>query len=269
MKRTLALILALLLTLSLLAGCGGEKTPGTKEPEETVETTESTTEPSKPEDDDSVVVPETTEPSVPETSAPEDVPDAPVVQERPLTLGVVEGNTYVNTYTGYGCTLDANWAVMPADQLQELPDQVKNAVAGTEIGDAMQDIQQFTDMMAENTGEFMSMNVMLQKVSAEEKLMYMALSDEEILDVVLTQKDLMIEAYTAMGMNVSSLEKVTVTFLGEERYALKTVADMQGVACYMLQIFDYSRGEYSVTLTLSSYQEDKTDAMLELFYAVE
>ena len=79
----------------------------------------------------------------------------------------------------------------------------------------------------------------------------------------------MFEAYANAGIYAESMEIVTVTFLGEEHFALKTVAQTQGVDCYMLQVFDYSLGEYSVTLTLTSFLEDKTDSMLELFYAVE
>lgn len=269
MKRTLSLILAILLTLSVLAGCGDAKTPETSDPIETTEAAEPTTEPTEPSEPS---VPETTVPeTVPETTAPMDEPESttPVLEERPLTLGVVDGSTYTNSYAGFGFTLGEGWSILPADQLQELPEQVKDAVAGTQIGDAMQNVQQFTDVMAENANEFVSMNVLMQKVGAQEMLMYMMLSEEDLLDTTLTQKDAMIDAYSAMGMTVSSMEKVTVTFLGEEHFALKTVAETQGVACYMLQLFDYNQGEYSITLTLSSYLEDKTDSMLDLFFAVE
>ena len=251
MKRTVSLFLAVLLTLSMLAGCGGEKTPETTAPVNTPETT-------APAD-----VPETTEPvQEPETTAP-------AAEERPVSLGVVEGNTYTNAYTGFGCTLGEGWTILPADQLQELPDLVKDAVEGTELGDAMQDVQQFTDMFAENVDTLTSINILFQKLGLQERLAYMMLSEEDILDATLAQKDTMIEAYTAMGLNVASIEKATVTFLGEERFALKTVAETQGVPCYMLQVFDYSLGEYSVTMTLTSYLEDNTESMLELFYAVE
>ena len=248
MKRRFSLILAVLLTLSLLAGCGGQ----------TPETTANT--------------PETTAPAAaPETTAPAAVPETtePALQERALSLGVVEGNTYTNAYAGFGCTLDEGWIVLPADQLQELPAIVQDSVSGTEIGEAMADVQQFTDMMAENADQLTNMNVLFTKLGLQERLMYQVLSEEDVLDATLTQKDAMIEAYTAMGMNVTSMEKVTVTFLGQERFALKTTAETQGVACYMLQVFAYDLGEYSVTLTLTSFLEDNTESMLELFYAVE
>ena len=70
-------------------------------------------------------------------------------------------------------------------------------------------------------------------------------------------------------MDVTSLEKVTVTFLGEERIALRTEGTMQDIPFYMVQVFDYNQGSYSITLTMTSYMEDKTADMLALFYEVE
>ena len=224
MKKIMSLVLAAVLILSMLAGCGGGNTP------------------------------ETT---------------APAEEERPLALGVVEGSTYTNTYAGFGCELGDGWTILPADQLQDMPDIVQEMAEGTAVGEAMKDVQQFTDMLAENANELINMNVLFQKLTPQQRLAYKLLSEENILDETLKQKDAMIEAYTAMGMEVVSMEKVTVTFLGEEHFALKTVAQTQGVDCYMVQVFDYSLGEYSVTMTLTSFLEDKTDSMLELFYAVE
>ena len=37
----------------------------------------------------------------------------------------------------------------------------------------------------------------------------------------------------------------------------------------MVQVFDYNQGSYSITLTMTSYMEDKTADMLALFYEVE
>ena len=248
MKRTFSLVLAVLLTLSMLAGCGGNA-PETTAP---------------------VNTPETTAPAAaPETTAPVPETIEPALQERALSLGVVEGDTYTNTYAGFGCTLGSGWTIVPADQLQELPEIVKDAVDGTAVGEAMEDVQQFTDMAAENAELFCNMNVLFQKLGLQERLAYMLLSEEDVVDATLSQKDVMIEAYTAMGLNVTSMEKVSVTFLGEEHFALKTVAETEGIPCYMLQVFRHNLGEYMITMTLTSFLEDNTESMLELFYAVE
>ena len=80
---------------------------------------------------------------------------------------------------------------------------------------------------------------------------------------------MMVDAYAQIGMNVESIEKGTVTFLGEERTALLTKGDVQGAPYWQVQVFDYHLGQYNVTLTVSSYLEDKTADVLNLFYPVQ
>lgn len=188
--------------------------------------------------------------------------------EKPVSMGRLEGGTYINEYTGYACALDSNWAFYTAEELQELPENVQEILADTEIGDNMEGIAQFTDMMAENVEELVTVNVMYTKLGMQERLAYAVMSDEQIIDEVLKQKDSMFAAYAQAGMDVQSMEMVTINFLGEERVALKTVSDVQGVAQYTLQVFDYRLGQYSVTLTATSFIEDNTQWVMDQFYPV-
>ena len=70
------------------------------------------------------------------------------------------------------------------------------------------------------------------------------------------------------GITLQSMEIVTVNFLGEEHYAMYTVAETQDVPYYMVQLLNYDIGAYGVTLTISSFIEDKTGEVLDLFYKV-
>ena len=133
----------------------------------------------------------------------------------------------------------------------------------------MEDISQIMDMKAENAQDLTTINVLYTKLGLEERLAYMVLSEEAIVDGVLTQKDALIAGYAQAGIDVSSMEKTQVTFLGETHYAVHTQAATQGVPYYILQVFDYTLGQYGVTLTLSSYVEDITQELLNLFYSVE
>lgn len=240
-KRIVSLLLVLLMAVSLLAGCGGKEADTPK--------------------DDNVVSNDT--PVV--TEAPTEAP----VEDRPLALGVLDGNTYTNTYAGFGCQFPDGWYFLPAEELQALPSNVREMMEGTELGDALQDVQQFTDVFAENVDELVNMNVLFQKQTMQQRLAFKLLTEEQIADETLKQMDSMVEAYAAAGINVSSMEKVTVNFLGEEHVAIKTTAETQGVAYYMLQVFNYHLGEYSVVVTLASFLEDNTEAMLDMFYPVD
>lgn len=204
-----------------------------------------------------------------ETQATEPETQATEPEENPLSLGRMEGGVYTNTYVGYGCELDSTWTFYSAQELQELPASTKEAIEGTELGDALKDYEQITDMMAECVNDMTSINVLYQKLSMQERIAYALLSEEEILDAVLEQSEMMKEAYAQAGIEDASMEKVTVTFLGEPRAAIRTTAKIQGADYFILQIYDFNLGEYSVTTTFASFVEDKTESLLELFYKVE
>ena len=237
MKKLICLLLVLSL---LLCGCGGNaEAPDNKE------------------------VPQTAAPTqeAPETEAPEET--------RPLSLGQTDGNTYINEYVGYGCRLSDAWVLYPADVLQEIPNDVLEALKGSELGDALEGVTQITDMMAENVDELTTVNVVYTKLSLQERLAYALMDDAAIMDEVLKQKDMLISSYAQAGINATAIESVTVTFLGQERLAMHTTATMQDVPYFILQVYDYHLGGYGVVTTFASFIEDKTESLLDLFYALE
>lgn len=228
--RNIALMMALVMLLSLLTACGGGKTPAQTQ-------------------DPAAQSPETT---------------APAEEERPLSLGVLEGYTYTNTYCGLRIELDESWDIYSAEELQELPDVVTDMVEGTELEKALEGVEQITDILAENMDQLCTMNLLLQKLTTQQRIAYALMDEEAIVDATLEQKDVMIQAYSQGGIDVVTMEKVTVTYMGQEHYALKTVAQTQGLDYYILQVFDFHLGQYSMTLTLGSFVEDKTESMLDL-----
>ena len=78
-------------------------------------------------------------------------------------MGRLEGGVYTNSYTGYGCNLDSSWTYYSAEELQDMPEAVKEAMEGSELGDSIDTLNQFTDMMAENVEALTTMNVLYQK----------------------------------------------------------------------------------------------------------
>ncbi len=263
MNRKRMILLTLMLALSLMiSGCAKDEPPvsGQIEPNptqssEVVTTTAPATVPTQAATEETVP-PETTE--VPEST-----------ESEAAALGRLEGGTYTNSYAGYGCQLDESWVYYSAEELQALPDNIEEVLADSELAEDMAQMSQIMDMQAENADELATINVLYSKLGLQERLAYMVLTEEQVIDSVLEQKDMLVQSYTQMGMEVSSLEKVQVEFLGQEHWAMKTQAMTQGVPYYTLQIMDYTAGQYGVTLTVSSFVEDKTQQLLDLFYAVE
>lgn len=188
-------------------------------------------------------------------------------EEKSVSMGLLEGGTYENSYAGFGFTLDDSWVIYPAEELQSLPEDVREMFQDTDLENY--EINQFTDVLAENAEALTTMNVLYQKVSLQERLAYAVMSEEALIDTTLSQYDTMVQAYANAGILVESMDKKAVTFLGQERIALYTVATVQDVPYYILQIYDYDLGDYAIITTFGSYWEDNTESLLELFYTVE
>ena len=239
MKRSAFWFLALAV---LLAGCAGRAAGQTQ---------------TIPASAPAILAPRDTEP------VPSSVPE---VTERQMTLGRVEDGVYTNTYAGIGCRLGEGWDWATAQELQELSREVQEALEGTAVGSTIQDGTQVYDMQAQNVEALTTTNVVFTKLSTKERLAYALMSDEDLIQSNLEQKDALIESYAKAGIMVTSMEAVQVSFLGQSRTALRTQSTYQGVAYYMLQVFDYRLGEFGMTLTVGSFQEDHTRELLELYY---
>lgn len=246
MKKLVCIALALCL---MLCGCGSTKAP------EATETVPASLQ-EQPETEAA------TEPAPTETEAPVEETQA----ERNVTLGRISGNEYINEYLGYGARFEIGWDLYGAEELQELPSNVAEIFEDTELGDQMSQYTQITDMLAENVETLTTVNVVYTKLGLQERLAYAILSEKEILEQVLSQKDLLVESYTAAGIMVSDMELVTVNFLGQERYAIHTTATMQDVPYFILQVYDYHLGSYGVVTTFASFIEDNTASLPELCY---
>lgn len=244
MKKLFALLLTALMLCSLLAACSaapatndeGSKTPTTTAP--AVETE-----------------PEETEPEVTE----------PEETNNSVAFGKFEGNLYINEYAGFQLELDDSWQLMTAEQLQELPENVSTMFEDTAIGETMKKYTQFMDMQATNTNDFSSVNVVYQVKDAALTAAGNIFSEEQILDATLAQKDVLISSYAQAGIEVESMEKITMEFLGNERFAIETTAKVMGVDYNMVQLFDYSTGDYGIIITIAAFGEEALDSLVALF----
>ena len=236
MKRLISALLALTLVLAL-AGCSGNKEPGGTITPINEDTQETTTAPAE----------ETTEATV--------------------SLGRMEGGVYTNEYAGFGCELDESWSFKTAEELQDLSQLTEDMLRDSTFADSK--YSTITDMMAENYELLASINVNYTRLSVSDRVTFSTISEETLIDTTLLQKDDMIQSYAQSGIQVSSMEKTQVSFLGEQHYAIHTVATIEDTPYYLIQLFCFNLGgQYNVTLTLASFVEDNTAGLLELFYPV-
>ena len=243
-RRNLFQILALVMALSLvLCGCGNSR-----------------------EEISGTVTPSDNQPAT--APAGEITPPEEAAEEPVMSLGRIEGGTYTNSYIGFAIDLDSEWTYYSAEELQEMPENVAEMFADSELEEAINTLTQFTDMMAENVSRMTTINVLYQQLDMQNRIAFATMDQEGILDLTLEQSDMMIEAYAQAGILVSSMEKVPVTFLGEECMGLKTISTMSEVPYYTLQVFVYRQGEYYATITFASFVEDQTENLVAMCYPV-
>ena len=259
MKKLICLTLALALLVLCVSGCAAGAPESTVLPGQDTQSTKPTG-----------TVEPATQPATQPTTEPATEPvTEPAEEESNLSLGRMEGGTYVNEYMGIQCKLDSSWTFYTAKELQQLPEQLDEATKGTELNEIMADVEVFTDMMAENVTDLVTINVVYQKLTMSERLAYAVTSEEDVVAQLLEEEQVMSEYYSAAGITLHSMEKVKVTFLGDEHFALLSTCSIQDVPYYTLQLFNGTLGEYSVTLTLASYVEDNTQNLLDLFNAIK
>ena len=251
MKRFVSMLLALVLAVSMTAcGAAGSEAPkGEYKPAEQEQTHQ----------EDTLTDDAQSADTLPDDTVPEENND--------FSLGVMQGGTYENAYVGYGCTLGPNWAYKTAGELQDISGLTKDIFE--EGGVDTSAFNQVLDMMAECTDPLASINIQYTALSAQERAAHLLAGEEGLIDGILQQKDMLISTYAQAGIEVSAMEKVSVTFCGEERWAIHTTASIQGTPYYILQLFDTNIGPYYVTLTLGAFVEDTTPQLLELFYSLD
>lgn len=270
--RLLSLLLVLVLTVTLFAACRRNRdTEETKytyiDPNNVTIGTQPTYEITYPDytlpdldlPDMETLVPTEPEPSQPEPTEPEsDDPNA-------LTIGTWNGSTYINKYIGFQITFDNSWTLATAKDLQQLSVDTQELFSGTIAGEILKNLTQLMDMQATNVLNGNTVNVVYQKNDASLISTYQSLTEEQIIDLTLLSKDMMIQSYAAAGIQVSSMEKVKVNFLGQSHYAVKTTASMNGVPVYYLQLMRFDLGLWSTTVTVMTVGSDTTQAMLNKF----
>ncbi len=205
------------------------------------------------------------------TTAPQETtePEETTPPEKEISLGKWEGTTYTNRYIGGGFELDSAWSIRTAEELQAITGAVKDVYSETEFDALFESAQQVMDMQVENTAELVSMNLLYEKLTPAQKLSFLFATEEKLVDATLATKDSMIAAYEQAGIMDAQMEKVTVTFMGEQRTAIRTTAKISGVDYYILQFFDYNNGDYYTCLSLASYVTDKTTELMDLWFKVD
>lgn len=232
-KRLIALVLAAAMLMALLSGCGssGKKTniPSQTTPVQTqpVETEPVQTEPEQEAD----------------------------------YIGFTDGDQYHNPHFGISFTAASGWYICDEAQLAELNSlsaDIYGELLNEELNSNIAEGGTATIMSAGNaSGSGDNVNMVVNKsdnalLSLTPKLFYESMA-------TLLQDQL-----AAIGITDSTIEVVTVSFLGEETYALLNTLPSLGVS--QLQVYQIIDG-YSCAVTATCASPEDLEQTLSRFYA--
>ena len=201
--------------------------------------------------------PQVTEPT--QTAAPTTVPATTAGAKDPQ-MGDFANGTYVNDFLGIRCEVAEGWTVYSDAELAQLNGFVLDTMTDADIVEQLKKSNVAHLFYATVDGGHRSVNVVLENVGVfngvlMDESMYMSVSVEQLPG-----------ALQSMGLTDVTAKAVTVSFAGKTHAAVQVHGMYTGVDFYE-KIVCIKTGNYFGLVTVASYNEDETDALLKMFIA--
>lgn len=183
---------------------------------------------------------------------------------KEFEVGQLSENTYENSYIGVGCKLDESWALLSEEQIKQY-NQITSETLGEDYAEQVAALDSAFDMMAINVdNQVDNINVILQKLSGLQLL----INENTFVEAAIADPSTK-QGLEATGYENVVLEKGTINFLGEEHICIRTSADFQDTVKLYQALIPVKTSGHIACITITTYMEDNTQAVADLFYAVE
>lgn len=176
-------------------------------------------------------------------------PEEPAVN---TILGRWEGATYINEYAGFQVTFDSTWVYHAVDSSI---DPSRPFASGT---------QQFYDLNA-SASSGSTINVAYQNPTAYNGGIKHTNTEEQNIDLILTEEATLRAAYEGMGMTVDFLGKDYITFAGHTHCVLKTIISYNTMEMHIIQLYTYGSDTTPVLVTMSGTGANELQNLLNMF----
>lgn len=188
--------------------------------------------------------------------------DAVTEEEKELTLGNVDGNTYKSDFIGIGCTLDDDgWVFYNDEQIAQI-NGITQSYLDKEYLEQVKNAKVFYDMYAVNQETSSTINITLEKGTK----LAVLLTD---IDKVLTNSTVSIESsFANMGGKNFKYELCDVKIGDETFKGMDIYVEINDVPIYET-MFCIKCGEYLAYVCVGTYFEDTTGDILETFFIVD
>lgn len=251
MKKILAILLVLSMLFCMVA-CGDAH-----EEDEKDEGAEQTFKSDDPAD----LSPESeTEELTTEASTEESAEDA--TESGGLLQGIVgnyNGNYYENEFLGISCELSSEWVVKSEEEIAQLFGMTRDLLDDSAISEMIETSGSACVYMASNAnGE--SVNIILENTASYG----FVLDAEAYIEAAWSTME---SALISAGYENLKLEKVSVEFAGEKRFAIAIDADFYGVKIYEV-IVPLVYDTCIAAITVATANNNNCDAILACFEAI-
>ena len=234
LKKTIALLLALLL-MGSLAACGGKRAPASDNPPPAENSQEEQTPANEPEPSEGSQPPKETTPA--------------------FQPGAVEENTYTSDFLGLTLTLEEGWIIADQEQLAQLGGLVSESIDDEVLRKQLADGGVIYDFYALNAADNSSINITVQELGSLGGLL---IDEEAYAEANLKALP---DAMASAGITVDKLEKTTVRLAGADRIALALEGKVKGVPLYEV-IVPVKSGACIACVTAATYSKDTPPATL-------
>lgn len=183
--------------------------------------------------------------------------------EENFSVGATVNNTYENAYFGIGVTLDDNWLFETQEKINEDNGMVLDALDNADYMEAMENGTVYTDMSASANEGLINLIATIEKLNA---IATLAVDEESYIDITLQNNDFK-AIFEELGLEVSKVDKGTATIAGVEHPCVVIEGSIEGFGFYE-KVAAVKKGNYMLSITVSSITEDVVDDVFAYFYAL-
>lgn len=178
--------------------------------------------------------------------------------EDSFGTGTIEDNVYWNETMKIGCALDETWYFYSEEEIMEANGTTAEVLEG-EIAEMIENGGTLTDMFAQNLETGATVNVVFERVSLANSLLY---NEKNYIEASTATVE---EAFAQMGIEDVAYTIQEAEFMGQTHMILQITGLYSGVPVYE-QVAVVKDGRNFTVVTVFSVLEGEAEEVLSCFF---
>lgn len=172
--------------------------------------------------------------------------------------GTIEDNVYWNETMKIGCALDETWYFYSEEEILEANGMTADMLEG-KIAEMIENGGAITDMFSQNLETGATLNVVFERVSLANSLLY---NEKNYIEASIPTVE---EAFAQMGIEDVAFTIQEAEFMGETHMILQITGLYSGVPVYE-QVAVVKDGRNFIVVTVFSVLEGEAEEVLSCFF---